>query len=578
MIQLNQIKLPCGADGGATAVHHPQLESRLRRILRLPAGRTVYYRILRHSVDARRKPELYDIYSIGVYIARNREYQDTPWITHPYAGAEDLALEERIARQARQNNVLFKRTVRYQFPRTPEEAETLMHRPVVVGDGPAGLFCALELAQAGYRPIVLERGRDIPARIADVEAFWENGTLQRNSNIQFGEGGAGTFSDGKLNSSVTDKAGRCEEVIERFLAAGAYPDISYEYHPHVGTDVLRQVVVNLRHQLEELGGEVWFETTLTGLLIENHTIRGIRYRQGDQEYRMPAEAVILAIGHSARDTFRELYREQVPMEQKNYAIGCRVSHPQRLIDGRQYGISDPPEMERLHLVPSSYKLVAQNPSGRAVYSFCMCPGGYVVNASSEPGRLCVNGMSNQARDAERANSAIVVTVGAEDYGGEDALAGLVFQERLEERAYQMADGAIPVQRYTDFRDGTISDDAAVNEQELCIKGHAAYAPLHTLLPETLYQNIVAGMEHFDRMIPGFAGEEAWILGLESRTSSPVRIPRDGSMQCTNIAGLFPCGEGAGYAGGIMSAAVDGIKVAEAVAVLFHPADVLHCKQ
>lgn len=571
MIQINQIKLPCGADGGPTAAAHPQLEAKLHKTVRIPKGRTVWYQILRHSVDARKKPTLYDIYSVGIYIASGKVYQETPWLNAPYTGKEDTALEERIVRQLHQANILFRKPVVYRFPQTPSEAPVLHDRPIVVGEGPAGLFCAIKLAEAGYRPIVLERGRNVTDRIADVTAFWESGHLNPHSNIQFGEGGAGTFSDGKINSGVTDKSGRCEEVLRQFIAAGAHADIAYEYHPHIGTDVLREVIRNMRERLIALGGEVWFETTLTGLIIDHETVTGIRYHNADGDHEMAAEAVVLAIGHSARDTFRELYREQIPMEPKNYAIGFRMSHPQRLIDAQQYGISDPDELKRLHLEPSSYKLVAQNPSGRAVYSFCMCPGGYVVNASSEQGRLCVNGMSNHARDSKRANSAIVVTVGSQDYGGDNPLDGLGFQERLEERAYTLANGAIPIQRYADYKDGKVPD-GDLNEQELCVKGRADWAALHTLLPAELTQNIVTAMERFDRMIPGYAGEEAYVMGLESRTSSPVRIPRDGSLQSIGVSGLFPCGEGAGYAGGIMSAAVDGIKVAEAIATLYQAPD------
>lgn len=551
---------------------HPQLEARIHKALRIPKGQQAFYRILRHSVDARKKPTLYDIYSVGVYLPAIRMTENSVWLAEPYEGPENRALERQLVDRAGDHNVLYRGPVRYQFPQTPDEAPQLTHRPIVVGSGPAGLFCALELAEAGYRPILIERGKEMQERIADVEAYWAGGPLQPDSNIQFGEGGAGTFSDGKMNTGVSDKAGRIDEVTRHFIAAGASPDIAYEYHPHVGTDVLRSVVVHLREQLIALGGEVRFETTLTGLEMENGAVAGIRIRRGEVEESLPAEVVVLAIGHSARDTFRELYAEQIPMEVKNFAIGMRLSHPQRLIDHQQYGISDPAEMERLHLTHASYKLVAQNPGGRAVYSFCMCPGGYVVNASSQEGRLCVNGMSDYARDSGRANSAIVVTVGPEDYGGSGPLDGLGFQETLEGSAYALAGGAVPVQQYADYRDGNAVTGEADSEA-LCIKGQARYADLHTLLPQTLRENILAAMEQFDRKIPGFAGKEAWCIGLESRTSSPLRIPRDGSMQCIGVQGLIPCGEGAGYAGGIMSAAVDGIKAAEAVATLYKKTDI-----
>lgn len=571
MIQINQLKLPCGADGGPKATTHPQLEARIHKALRIPKGQQAFYRILRHSVDARKKPTLYDIYSIEVYLPTTKRVGDALWLADTYEGPENHALERQLVDRAGDHNVLYRGPVRYHFPQTPEEAPQLVHRPVVVGAGPAGLFCALELAEAGYRPILIERGKAMRERIADVEAYWAGDPLQPDSNIQFGEGGAGTFSDGKMNTGVSDKAGRIEEVTRRFIAAGASPDIAYEYHPHVGTDVLRSVVVHLREQLIALGGEVRFETVLTGLEIEKEAIVGIRIRHGDTEEILPAEMVVLAIGHSARDTFRTLYAQRIPMEAKNFAIGMRLSHPQRLIDHQQYGVSDPAQMERLHLTHASYKLVAQNPGGRAVYSFCMCPGGYVVNASSEEGRLCVNGMSDYARDSGRANSAIVVTVGSEDYGGSGPLDGLVFQEELESRAYALAGGAVPVQHYADYRDGNAVTGEADSEA-LCIKGQARYAELHTLLPQTLRENIITAMGQFDRKIPGFAGEEAYCIGLESRTSSPIRIPRDGSMQCIGIQGLIPCGEGAGYAGGIMSAAVDGIKAAEMVATLYKMAN------
>ncbi len=559
MIQINQLKLPCGTDGGAASLEHPHLEGKIRKLLRLRTGDPFTYRIIRHSIDARKKPELYDIYSVLVELDGNEKH------------------EKQLIEKLRDRNILYKKVVSYTFPETNEDAKPMAHRPVIIGEGPAGLFCGLELARAGYKPLILERGKSIEERTKDVEHFWATGDLNPQSNIQFGEGGAGTYSDGKLNSNVKDQAGRTDEVLNTFIDAGAHPDIAYEFHPHVGTDVLRDVVVNLRNEMEQLGGEVRFETTVTDLVIENGEIKGVKTRPSNSdasEEFIPAEHVVLAIGHSARDTFRTLHAMEIPMEQKNFALGFRVSHLQSLINGRQYGVSDPEEMERLHLGASSYKLTYQTKSGRGVYSFCMCPGGYVVNASSEPGRLAVNGMSNQKRDSKRANSAIVVTVGAEDFGGTDVLDGLRFQEALEEKAYTIGNGKIPVESYPDYKTAIENTGeilynaekcgASAPSEELCIKGQAVYAPLHELLPKDISEMFVEGMSYFERVIPGYAGEDAYVIGLESRTSSPVRIPRGETFESIGVKGLYPCGEGAGYAGGIMSAAIDGIKVAEAI--------------
>ena len=320
----------------------------------------------------------------------------------------------------------------------------------------------------------------------------------------------------------------------------------------------------MREEIIRLGGEFLFETKAGALVTENGALRGVHVLTKGGDKVIPAKVLVLATGHSARDTIRTLYAQKVPMEQKAFAVGVRVSHPQELINQQQYGISDPQVLAKLHLPASSYKLVTHASSGRGVYSFCMCPGGYIVNASSEPGRLAVNGMSDYARDAQRANSAIVVTVGAEEFGSRETLAGLVFQEKLEERAFLAGGGCVPVQPYGDFRDRADTRLQKADAQKLCIKGQAVSAPVHKILPETLHNDIVEGIEAFDRKIPGFAGEEAYVCGVESRTSSPVRILRDENLE-SSVRGLYPCGEGAGYAGGITSAAVDGIKTAEAVA-------------
>ncbi len=547
MLELSQLKLPCGTDRG-------MLENKIRKSLRLPSGAAMTYRITRHAVDARKKPVLWDVYTVQILLASQKE-------------------EERVLAKAQKAAASLRRKepVIYRFPVSAPDAPFLHHPPVVVGLGPAGIFAGLILARAGYAPIILERGQCMEERTKSVENFWENGVLNPESNIQFGEGGAGTFSDGKLTSNVTDKAGRVQEVLETFLKAGAPEDIAYEQIPHIGTDRLREVIRTLREEIIRLGGQIRFETCVTDLSIENGTLQGLWIqKRGEKEPAfLPADAVILAPGHSARDTIRMLKRRGVPMEAKNFAVGFRVSHPQHLINHSQYGISDPSELERLHLTPASYKLTAKAADGRGVYSFCMCPGGFVVNASSEPKRLAVNGMSDYKRDAARANSAIVMTVDPKDFGEASILDGLVFQEKLEEKAYLLADGKVPVQRFASFAGGR-TDEEIPSSEELCIKGASAPAPLHTLLPPDLTRDFKEGMRQFGQRMAGYDKEDCYVIGLESRTSSPVRILR-GESGASPVTGLYPCGEGAGYAGGIMSAAVDGIRMAEKVIGQFRPA-------
>lgn len=566
MIEISQIKLQTGSTGpiGSTrpagsgdsdengyssGKAASLLEAKIRKLLRLPQGAAFSWKIVHHSVDARKKPVLYDVYSIRVSFSS--EKQEASVLKKCKTGSTNIRqVEEPV----------------YRFPEPSDGAKPLSFRPVIIGFGPAGIFCALKLAEAGYCPVVLERGQKMEDRIRSVAHFWQTGELDPESNIQFGEGGAGTFSDGKLTSNVRDREGRVSEVIRCFLEAGAPGDIAYEQIPHIGTDRLRSVITVLREKITALGGEIRFGTCADALLEENGRVTGVRIR-GTGEV-IPAEAVILAPGHSARDTVRMLHRMNIPMEAKNFAVGFRVSHPQEMIDKAQYGISDEEERKRLHLPAVSYKLTARAGDGHGVYSFCMCPGGYVVNASSEPKRLAVNGMSDYKRDAKRANSAIVMTVGPEEFGGNEVLDGLRFQERLEEKAWNLAEGKVPVQRFASFEDGK-TDESIPSGEELCIRGEAAPAALHTLLPENLTEDFVQGMHQFGKKIQGFDGEDAFVIGLESRTSSPVRILR-GENGSSSLAGLFPCGEGAGYAGGIMSAAVDGIRTAEAIGRAFRP--------
>ena len=625
MLEIAQIRLPCGTS-------REELVKKAAKLLRLKEE-NFSLRITRHSVDARKKPELLDVYSVAVDLG-------------------NPARERKLAEKLHNRNVRYMEPVEYHFPEKKLEGCTgeehgipgSGRRPVVIGMGPAGLFCALILAEEGYRPLVLERGQAMEQRIRDVEHFWRTGELHAGSNIQFGEGGAGTFSDGKLTSNVKDRFGRIGKVLDEFVGAGAPEDIRYENLPHIGTDRLRSVIVSLREKLIDHGGEVRFGSEVTDFIVDGDRICGVAVEGPEGSYRLDADAVILAPGHSARDTIRKLAERGVELTQKNYALGVRVSHPQAMIDLCRYGISDPKERNEAGLPAASYKLTAQLPSGRGVYSFCMCPGGYIVNASSEEGGLAVNGMSDYARDSARANSAIVVTVGKEEFGSDDPLAGMRFQEMLERRAYRLADGRIPVESYADFSRGRDQEgekpayscrevseekaesvsgygdyrekkaesvsgygdyreekaesvsccrnlsegkaesnsgagdlirgesDAASSFRELsmeeterlCLKGRSAYAPLHRILPADLLKDLTDGMASFERTIPGFTGPDAWVCGLESRTSSPVRIERDGMFQ-SRIRGLIPCGVGAGYAGGIMSAAVDGIKAAEMAA-------------
>ena len=574
MIRISQLRLPCGYAEGA-------LENKIRKTLRMD-GRALRYTIVRHSVDARKKPQLFDTYTVDVDAG---------------LGAKE---ESALLRRLKNKNVSLAQGVEYRFPESG--TEPLPHRPVVIGAGPAGLFSALFLAEHGYRPLLIERGRKMEDRTADVERFWETGRLDPASNVQFGEGGAGTFSDGKLNTQVNDRTGRSGQVLRIFVDAGAPESILYEGMPHIGTDRLREVIPRIRRRIEEAGGQVRFETVCKGFTFADPdpaetdpvaprrltglTLRPAYPQQGSSSQTdewtdewIPAEAVVFAVGHSARDTIEELYREKIPLEQKQFAVGFRVAHPQALIDESQYGVSDAEELRRMRLSASPYKLTARASSGHGVYSFCMCPGGYIVNASSEQEHLCVNGMSDEGRDSGWANSAIVITVGEAEFGNDHVLAGMAFQRKLEKRAWEMGKGAVPIQQYQDFRSSFFADDLKKDSNYLkteesfannAVKGACRKAPLHRLLPPELTNDFIEGMDQFGRRIKGFDGREAMVAGIESRTSSPVRIPRGDTLESTGAAGLYPCGEGAGYAGGIMSAAMDGIRIAEAIARRYAP--------
>ena len=543
MIRLNQLKLP---------VNHTeaQLMSKVAQILRIPEAEILEIEIVRQSLDARKKPELFYSYSVNVTVKREQKvYKDA-------------------ARRLGKTNVALVEKTEYHFPEGGTQPQK--HPTVIIGMGPAGLFCAYYLAQHGYAPVILERGEDVDTRQADVEAFWKTGKLKPDSNVQFGEGGAGTFSDGKLNTLVKDKYGRNTEVLKTFVRHGADPAIVYQAKPHIGTDVLSRVVKSMREEIQRLGGEVRFHSQVTEILTANGQVTGVIVN-GREE--IPCEQVVLAPGHSARDTFSMLYEKNFPMTAKSFAVGFRVEHPQSLINVSQYGAE-----HVKGLGAAAYKVTAKTGTGRGVYSFCMCPGGYVVNASSEPGRLAVNGMSYSGRDGKNANSAIIVSVTPADYGSDHPLAGIEFQRRLEQRAYELCDGKLPVQRYGDFREKVTGEpreiqngpeDGLWDSLEPQCKGEFAWADLTGILPGECNQAFVEGMDSFDRQIRGFASPAAILTGVESRTSSPVRIERDENLQ-SEIRGCYPCGEGAGYAGGITSAAMDGIRVAEQIAAQFAP--------
>lgn len=496
-------------------------------------------RIVRRSLDARKKPQLFFNYILDVKVKN----------------------QAAVYRKCDSQKVQIREEKPYRFPADGYRGNV---RPVIIGTGPAGLFCGYMLARAGFCPILLERGQNVEQRTRDVQEFWEKGILNPESNVQFGEGGAGAFSDGKLNTLVKDKYGRNREVLSLFVKFGAPREILYDHKPHIGTDILSQVVVNMRKSIIELGGEVRFQAKVTDLVREQGHITGVVINGREL---LQAEYVVLAAGHSARDTFEMLYEKGIAMEAKPFAVGMRVEHPQELINLSQYGQK---RIEKLG--NASYKVTAKASDGRGVYSFCMCPGGYVVDASSEPGRLAVNGMSYSKRDGGNANSAVVITVTPEDYGADHPLSGIAFQRKLEEKAYRIGEGQIPVERYLAYKNAVMGEEEikiSGRDREIritedftpSVKGKWKYAPVHQILPPALARAFVEGMEAFGKSVKGFNDDNVLVEGMESRTSSPVRILRDEELW-SSLKGLYPCGEGAGYAGGITSAAMDGILVAE----------------
>ncbi len=427
--------------------------------------------------------------------------------------------------------------------------------PIVVGSGPAGLFAALILAKSGARPLLLERGRDVDTRMRDVETFRTSGVLNPCSNVQFGEGGAGTFSDGKLNTGIKDR--RIRFILETLAAAGAPEEILWQAKPHVGTDKLRETVKNIREQIKSLGGQVLFEHQVTGVCVQNGTLTALTVATPDGEKEFPCEHAVFAIGHSAGDTASMLYDAGVPMQQKPFAMGVRIEHPRTMIDKSQYGAF----AGHSALGAADYKLSCRPDGKRGVYTFCMCPGGEVVAAASVDGQLVVNGMSAHARNAENSNSALLVGVGPEDFESEHPLSGFALQRKWEQAAFRCGGGNFhaPAQLVGDF----LQDRASLQLGDV----HPSYRPgvtlcdLRACLPTVVAQSLKAALPLFGRQIKDFDRADAVLTGIESRSSSPVRMLRDEKGQSA-LRGIYPCGEGAGYAGGIVSAAADGIKCAE----------------
>ena len=522
MIRIRQIKVSIDKD------NKEEIKKKIVKKLNCLYEDIINIKISKKSLDARSKPDLYYIYEVDIKVNN----------------------EDKLLNRNKDKDVLSTPDEMYKIPK-PGNIK-LKSRPIIIGSGPAGLFCAYLLSEQGYNPLIIERGEQVEKRLKTVEEFWKTGKLNKESNVQFGEGGAGTFSDGKLNTLVKDKDYRMKKVFEIFVSSGANPEIMYNGNPHIGTDILIEVVKNIRNKIIANGGTFLYNTCLTNLIIENNKIKSIEINNKDI---IDTEVLVLATGHSSRDTFEMLHSNNILLEPKPFAIGVRVQHKQNMINKNQYGNNDK------ELPPASYKLTYKTTKGRGVYSFCMCPGGYVVNASSEEGKLAINGMSYHDRESENANSAIVVTITEEDFG-HNPLDGINYQRLLEEKAYKLGKGKIPIQLLKDFNNNETSKE--LGSIKPIFKGEYTLADLNELLPNEISESLKEAFPNFDKKIKGFGNEDTLLAGIESRTSSPIRILRNEEYESVSAKGLYPCGEGAGYAGGITTSAMDGLRIAEKI--------------
>lgn len=523
MIEIHSIPMPLGFT-------HEDLVAKVATILQTSPSQLQKVTLTRQSIDARKKSNLHYVCGAAV----------------------EAENQEALVAQCSSNQVSLKTPTPYVFPAV---ARTTGTKPVVVGMGPAGLFAALYLARHGIPSIVLERGRPVEERTRDVMNFWKHGDLNPSSNVQFGEGGAGTFSDGKLTTGTHDS--RIATVLKTLADAGAPEDILYQQKPHIGTDILRNVVVTLRKELVALGCDVRFSHQLTALQSQENTLQSITVSSPQGDYTLPCDTLILAPGHSARDTFSAIYESGAPMAPKSFAIGVRIEHPQSAISASQFG-----EMWK-SLPAADYKLSCHLPSGRSAFSFCVCPGGQVVAAASEEGHLVTNGMSHRARDGRFCNGGFLVGVTPDDFPSDHPLAGVDFQAHWEKAAFALGGSTYhaPAQRVGDFLQGVPSQ---FDHHNTTYRPGVVGADLSQCLPNFVVDTLKEALPIFGKKIRGFDHPNATLIGIETRSSSPVRILRGTDFQ-SDLRGLYPCGEGAGYAGGIMSAAVDGIKIAEAVA-------------